>query len=339
MKKSSKKFKVSTEKKNDKGFRVKTSGIDISAYQQNPIMLYMHQRPTGKNRNEAGVIGNFVDLTKEGDVLWGVPSFDDTDDYALKLYNKVEKNVLRMCSAGLIPLKWGKDDNGDIWLLESKLVEVSLADIGSNSEAFSVDLYSETNGELIKLSVAQIKSNFKPDTNMKIIKLNAAAVALGLSANLETETAVEEAVAKLVQLATEKEQTIVTLTSAKETAEGEAQKAKDALIALQAETKTTENKAFVALAHKAGKFVAADIPKYEKLMAEAPETGKEIIEAMPANPTVMEQLKGAEGSENPLVKLTYDELDASGKLETLKADFPAVFAEKYKAKWGREYEV
>lgn len=338
MKKSSKKFKVSTQKKNDKGFRVKTSGIDITEYQQNPIMLYMHQRPTGKNRNEAGVIGNFVDLNKEGEVLWGVPSFDDTDDYALKLFNKVENNVLRMCSAGLIPKKWGKDENGDIWLLESKLFEVSIADVGSNSEAFSVDLYSEKDGEIVKLSVAQIKSNFNPNTNMKLITLSAEAVALGLSATLTTEEAVEAAVKQLVTLASEKEQEIVKLTGDLGTANDAKKTAEDALVALQAETKKAENKAFVALAHKAGKFVKADIPKYEKLMAEAPETGKEIIDAMPANPSVMEQLKGGEGSENPILKLTYEELDAQGKLETLKADYPEVFKVKFKEKWGKEYQ-
>lgn len=336
MKKSSKKFKVSTQKKNDKGFRVKTSGIDISEYQQNPIMLYMHQRPTG-NRNEAGVIGNFVDLKKDGEILWGVPAFDDTDDYALKLYNKVENNVLRMCSAGLIPKKWGKDASGDIWLLESKLFEISLADVGSNSEAFSVDLYSEQNGEMVKLSVAQIKSNFNPDTNMKLITLSAEAVALGLSATLETETAVEAAVKQLVTLASEKEQKIVKLKGDLADANTAKKTAEDALEVLETETLAAENKAYVELAHKEGKFVKAEIPNYIALMGKAPEETKKIIDAMPANPSVMEQLKGGEGAENPMLKLSYDELDKQGKLETLKADFPDVFKEKFKAKWNKEY--
>ena len=56
------------------------------------------------------------------------------------------------------------------------------------------------------------------------------------------------------------------------------------------------NKDFVELAHKAGKFVKADIPNYIALMAKAPEETKKIIEAMPANPSVIEQLKSEKNS-------------------------------------------
>jgi hypothetical protein len=337
MKKSSKKFTISSESKNDKGFRVKTSGIDIKGYQQNPIMLMMHQRPTGKSTDEVGVIGNFVDLHFDDNKLFGTPAFDESDVYALKLFSKVENNVMRMCSAGLLPKKWGKDAAGDIWLLESKLIEVSLADIGSNSEAFAVSLCNE-NGDIITLSLEQIENNFNPNPNMKIIKLSAGAVALGLAATLETEDAVQEAMQTLVELATAKDGIVVQLTADLGTEKTAKENAEAALVTLQSATKTAENKAFVALAHKEGKFVAADIPKYEKLMQEAPETGKEIINTMPANKTVMEQLKNGEDGKNPILKLTYDELDASGKLETLKADFPDAFKEKFKAKWNKEYE-
>jgi hypothetical protein len=337
MKKSSKKFTISSEAKNDKGFRVKTAGIDIKGYRSNPIMLMMHQRPTGKSTDEVGVIGNFVDLHFTDNKLFGTPAFDENDAYALKLYSKVENNVMRMCSAGLLPLKWGKDAAGDIWLLESKLLEVSLADIGSNSEAFAVSLCNE-NGDIITLSLEQIENNFNPNPNMKIIKLSAGAVALGLAATLETEDAVQEAMQKLVELATAKGVKVVQLTTDLGKEKDAKEKAEADLVTLQSATKTAENKAFVALAHKEGKFVAADIPTYEKLMTEAPETGKEIIDAMPANPSVMAQLQSAEDQKNPLLKLTYDELDTSGKLETLKADFPDVFKEKFKAKWGRDYQ-
>jgi len=336
MKKSSKKFVISSQVKNDKGFRVLTSGIDITAYQANPIMLLMHQRPTGTNRNEAGVLGGFVDLHFADEKLYGTPSFDDKDDYALKYYDKVENDVMRMCSAGLLPLKWGKDEAGDLWLLESKLVEVSLADIGSNSETMAVSLCNES-GELITLSLDQIQENLKTENKMKIVKLSAGAVALGLSATLETETAVEEAVQKLVQLTADSKAEIVTLTAAIATAETAAQTAKDELVQLKADTKKAENKAFVALAVQEGKIVVGDAPKYEKLMAEAPETGKEIIDALPKNKSVMELLKAKEDAENPLVKLSYDELDTTGKLETLKAELPEVFKAKFKEKFGTEY--
>ena len=337
MKKSSKKFALSTEAKNDKGFRVRTAGIDISAYSKNPIMLFMHQRPTGKRRDEVGVIGNMVDLHKKDNILWGTPSFDDTDDFAIKLFNKVENNVIRMCSAGLLPLEWSKDENGDVWLEKSKAIEMSIADIGSNAEAMAVNLCNEK-GELITLSLEEIQENLKPEINMKTINLSSEAVALGLSAQLTSEEAVEQAVNELVKLASAANSKNVELQASLTEAVDAKKLAEDALQTLKSETETAKNKAFVALACKEGKFVAADIPKYEKLMAEAPETGKEIIDAMPKNPSIMQQLKAGE-SDNPILQMTYKELDANGQLETLKAEFPEVFAEKFKAEFGREYQA
>lgn len=337
MKKSSKKFAISTERKNLKGFRVKTAGIDITGYKQNPIMLMMHERPTGKNKNEAGVIGNFVDLHFADNKLFGTPSFDDTDDYALKLYNKVENNVMRMCSAGLIPLKWGKDEAGDIWLLESKLFEVSLADVGSNSESLAVSLCDEA-GELITLSLEQIQENFKTEINMKIIELSAGAVALGLSKELTDEASVGAAIEKLVQLAADKDAKLVTLNGELETAVTAKKDAEDALANHVKLAETEADKALVTLAHKAGKFVAGDIPKYEKLMAAAPEATKELLEGMLPQKTVLEQLSASEEGANPLLKLTYDQLDKSGQLETLKAENIVVFKEKFKQKFNKEYQ-
>ena len=329
MKKSSKKFKLSTEAKNDKGFRVRTAGIDISAYQLNPIMLYMHQRPTGKNTSEVGVIGNMVDLHKKDNVLWGTPSFDDTDAFAVKLSNKVENEVIRMCSAGLLPLEWGKDAAGDIWLEKSKAIEMSIADIGSNPETMSVNLCNEA-GELVTLSLDQIQENLKPEINMKIIQLSAGAVALGLSKELTDEASVGTAIETLVKLAADKDAELVTLNGKLETAE-------TALADHVKLATETANKDFVELAHKAGKFVKADIPNYIALMAKAPEETKKIIEAMPANPSVIEQLKSAEEEASPLVKLTYDQLDKNGQLETLKSENLSVFKEKFKEKWNKEY--
>lgn len=339
MKKSSKKFAVSTEKKNDKGFRVKTSGIDITGYEQNPIMLMMHQRPTGTNRNEAGVIGNFVDLHFADNKLFGTPSFDDTDEYALKLYNKVENNIMRMCSAGLIPLKWGKDNAGDIWLLESKLLEISLADVGSNSEAFAVNLYADNGTELITLSLDQIEETLKPqiNINMKTIELKTVAPLLKLSADATPEAGVL-AIQNLVTLAADQAQKIETLTTEKEAVEGKLETATETLENQVKLATETANKQFVELAAAAGKFVQGDVPKWIALMAKAPKETKEIIEAMLPQKSVLEQLKSAEDNEDALVKLTYDQLDKSGQLEALKASNEVVFKAKYKEKFNTDYQ-
>jgi len=329
MKKSSKRFTISSEAKNDKGFRVRTAGIDISGYKTNPIMLFMHQRPKGLKTDEVGVIGNFVDLEFENSALLGTPLFDDTDPFAIKLFNKVENGTMRMVSAGLLPLKFAKDSNGEVWLEKSKLIEISLADIGSNEEALAVALYNE-NDELIQLSLAEINENLKPEINMKTIELKAVAPILGLDADTATVADATAAIATVVALASDQQKTI--------------KKREDALEALQKKyddqeeiTLAATQKAYVKLASDEGKFVAGDIPKYEKLMKEAPEATKELIEGLPKNKSVVEQLKFGEDTKE-FVKLSWSELESKNMLVALKAKDLPLFKEKFKTEFNTEYK-
>ena len=39
-------FVISDESVNSYGYIVKTDGIDITAFERNPVMLYMHERKT-----------------------------------------------------------------------------------------------------------------------------------------------------------------------------------------------------------------------------------------------------------------------------------------------------
>lgn len=157
MRKSSKRLIISTEAVNSFGFRVLTAGIDLSQYRQNPILLWMHIRPVGSSRDQILPLGFISDLQVNGTELSGIPNFDDTDDFALKIYNKIENGTIKMCSPGLHP----KEQSEAIELMlpgqtgptitKSLLIEVSIADIGSNPDALAVELY-DAGGRLIKLS-------------------------------------------------------------------------------------------------------------------------------------------------------------------------------------------
>lgn len=153
MKESSKRFVISSESKNAGGFRVRTKGIDMKEFNNNPLLLFMHQRPTGKNRDEVLPLGFWQDLRVEpnGDIT-GQPVFDDTDDFAMKIYNKVENGTLKMASAGLHPQKFVNID-GEQWLEQSTLKEASIVDIGLNKDALAVALVDEDGG-LITLADA-----------------------------------------------------------------------------------------------------------------------------------------------------------------------------------------
>lgn len=132
---------ISTEAVNSYGTRVLTSGIDLSQYERNPVLLWMHRRAwKGKDMP----IGRIENLRVEDGKLIGTPVFDQTDDFAKQIESKWENGFLRMASAGLEPLETSPDPTlaypGQTreTVTRCKLVEVSIVDIGGNDEALQL---------------------------------------------------------------------------------------------------------------------------------------------------------------------------------------------------------
>ncbi len=145
---------------NAHGFRVMTGGINIDQYNKNPIVLWWHKRPIPWNENtdsEVMPIGKASNLRKEGSQLLADIEFDQDDDFARKIEKKIENGFINMCSPGLDPVTISEDEDyllpGQKYatLVESELVEISIADIGSNPNALKVQLYN-SNKELVTLS-------------------------------------------------------------------------------------------------------------------------------------------------------------------------------------------
>lgn len=147
-----KEFIINTSRLNSYGFRVLTAGIDISQFLKNPLLLFMHRRA---GIGESLPIGTVENLRFEGDMLIGTPVFDADDEFAQKIAGKWEKGVLRMCSAGLEPIELTRAPEHIIegqtreTVSRSKLVEVSIVDIGSNDDALQL---FQPDGQLIQLS-------------------------------------------------------------------------------------------------------------------------------------------------------------------------------------------
>lgn len=343
MKKSSKRFVISTDTENSYGFRVKTSGIDLSDFHLNPILLWMHRRPKGDSKDEVLPLGFWVDLAMENGALMGTPSFDESDPFAMSIYHKVENGTIKMASAGLKPGKdaaWALVD-GVKTLVNSKLVEASLVDIGSNPDARAIALYNE-NDEQISLSAEFIDSLIPQpnlnDRNMKLIQLSADILPLiGLAEGAKPED-VQAKIGELVTLADTQKTTIETLTSEKAAAD---KKAEDIQKKLDDEIKLASETKIIALVDKAvedRKITADQKPHFVKLATADLDSVTAVLNSMPANPTVKSQLEVTpEGPLAELVKLSYGELDKSGKLTKLKELAPDVFKAKYKEKFGTEY--
>lgn len=146
---------ISTEAVNSYGSRVLTAGIDLSQYERNPVLLWMHRRSWEPG---AMPIGRVENLRIEDGKLIGTPVFDQNDNFAKQIESKWENGFLRMASAGLEPIETTPDPALVIpgqtreTVTRCKLVEVSIVDIGGNDEA--LQLYG-AEGKLLKLAAGE----------------------------------------------------------------------------------------------------------------------------------------------------------------------------------------
>ena len=146
---------ISTEAVNSYGTRVLTSGIDLSQYERNPVLLWMHRRAwNGKDMP----IGRMENLRVEDGKLIGTPVFDQADDFAKQIESKWENGFLRMASAGLEPQETSPDPALVLpgqtreTVTRCKLVEVSIVDIGSNDDALQL---CGADAKLLKLAAGE----------------------------------------------------------------------------------------------------------------------------------------------------------------------------------------
>lgn len=200
---------ISTEALNSYGVRVLTAGIELSQFERNPVLLWMHRRGWEKG---AMPIGRIENIRTDGDKLIGTPVFDQNDEFAKQIESKWENGFLRMLSAGLEIIETSADPSVLLpgqereTVTRSKLVEVSVVDIGSNDEA--IQLYED--GKLLRLASGEENArlpllkkeespeaqeqegaeiNNKPNNNSKMIKEQLSLLGLPENATEEQATA------------------------------------------------------------------------------------------------------------------------------------------------------
>ena len=206
-------FIINTSGLNSYGTRVLTPGIDLTQYKRNPVLLYMHTRGfDGKSTP----IGRVENIRVEGDELRGTPVFDMKDPFAAEIARKWEEDFIRMCSAGLEPVELSTatehllPGQSRATVVRSKLVEASIADIGSNDDA--LQLY-EPSGKILRLAsgadseiVPLLKNAHTPaaepapeennGNNQTLFSMNKILLTLGLPATATEDDAVN-AITKL----------------------------------------------------------------------------------------------------------------------------------------------
>ncbi len=163
---------------NTYGFYISTSGIDLSRFEKNPVMLSDHWN------DNASVLGKWTDLQKKGSTLSGVPEFDLEDQSVQPIAGKVNRGYINGCSMGIM---FNREDmvmlDGKIFLTKCQLAEVSIVPVPSNANAVRLmyedgKILEDTEIKSLCLSLAP-KTNefeFKPNTNMKKVILSVAAL-------------------------------------------------------------------------------------------------------------------------------------------------------------------
>lgn len=195
-----KKARISNESVNCYGTRVLTSGVDLSQYERNPVLLYMHER--------GSIVGLVKNLKVEGQDIVGEPVFDCATELSQTLKKQWEFGSLRMVSANFEVLDTSKDEalvmEGQTreTVTRAKLIEVSMVDIGGNDDAIVLSRTHE--GKQMTLAKDGDPSGLLPlldkESNNPLkqekMELKDLAIKLGLK-----ETATEEEVnAKLASL-------------------------------------------------------------------------------------------------------------------------------------------
>lgn len=351
MKRASKRIILTSERINDFGFRVLTDGVDTTHFEKNnPVLLWMHNRAFGNKEDNILPLGNVVELQREnhvelGKIITGLPVFDDTDDFAMRIYNKYENGTIRMGSCGLRPVEWSTDAEHLLpgqrcaTLTKSIMDEFSLCDIGSNDDAVQIALYNDSN-ELIKLSVngenatIPLLNNPLIQNEMSKIELTAAkaAVLLGLT-SVSSVDEFETKIIETVQLANRQKTQIESLTKEK----GELQTKLDNIELAGLKDNTT---VMLSAAVEARRITKDEVPFYEGQITDKASFDKVKLhlEGKPAASTVEGIINlNSRNTGEQLAGRTWKDLDKSGDLVQLKSNNFPLFKELFKSEFGKEY--
>jgi hypothetical protein len=324
------------------GFRVLMSGAMLEGFKSNPIMLLQHNRP----KEYAGAddimlpIGKWYDIRVEGNRLLAKPEFDDDDELAVKVQNKVQKGYLNGASIWIEPLRISEEPSDMLpgqslpTLTKWGLLEASIVDIPNCRNALAI---RNSAGKKILLhgdgseNENELKEYLKTFSTKNIsMEKKVLAAKLGLDesvADALLSKKVDEIIAnaaKLTALQDENTQLKDTIVQMKNAA---ADKAVDDLVEAGFNEK---------------KYGAEEKERYRKLAKADFETTKELIDSMKPYESIESRLSAADNNVNQarlteLSKLSGVELYNKGLLEELQKLSLPVFKIKYKEAFGVEY--
>lgn len=321
-KKIEKEFCLTDDSVNVYGYRLLTAGLDLAQYKKNPIGFLMHDR-------EGGVIVKWEDLRIEADKLYGKPVINLSHPKGEDIAAQVEAGFINAASMGKIVVLEASDDKdlmlpGQTGPTVTKWFprEISFVDIPGNHNALA-NLYDINDNELNLADFVQPK----PKEMSKILLTAAMLTALNLS-DKSSETDANAAFQDLMDTAGKVpglEKDLADKSTALTEKEKEVRDLKAAGVVKEVQDLLDNGKT-------AKKLTAALATELADSFATNPAGLKKLIEAMPAQTLVTDQLGDKTGSES-FVGKTWDDLYASNELEGVRTKFPDLFEKLKKEKY------
>jgi hypothetical protein len=266
---------------NDYGFRIINSGIDLSRFNNNNVLLFRH-------KDEWLAIGNVENIRVEGSQLVGDVKFDkeDTDPEVMRLISKYERGVMKGFSMGIAIKKMVELLNGDkaeSVAIESELYEVSCETLQSNKNSVTVKLMNNVD-DLVRLGFNKEQKNFSKIINQQseMVDFKKLAASLGLP-DTATEAEIE---AKIEALKLE----VTNL-------------------------KSGQIESLINLGKSSGLINENNEPHYRKIGGLDYATLKSIVDVAPATPSVLPKVEPKEQPKDEDLVTTLRKLKSSGASE------------------------
>jgi hypothetical protein len=325
-------FVLHDESVNTYGFRMLTSGADLSEFRKNPVMLLGH--------NDWSLpIGKWENIRIEGGKILAEPVFDMEDETGRTVAGKVNNDFIRMASIGA----WSPEELSDDPALKYpgqtgptvirwKVREASIVTIGANHNAIA---FYDRKGNVIEIknseqliSLFDLSSdkgknnkNDKKEESMKNLL-----VMLGLADTANEGDAVN-ALRVVIQNSDRLKAENATLTARI-----------DAISKAEKEKRKTDAVALVDQAVKDARIDARAKESYLKLFDADFDSAKAALESIAKRQSVVGMIEAAKGNAatepGDLQKMNWEELDRAEKLTLLKDRYPDVYAEKFEARFG-----
>lgn len=307
---------------------MKMGGVDLSRFNDNPVLLFVHN-------DEAMPVGTIKNLRVENSQLVGEVVWDEKDPEALKIKGKYERGIMRGFSIRATIKKSHKVGNVRV-IEEWELIEISCVAVPANKDCLVVEksIKSKVEGsdEEIELPDVVRVDFFSNQFSKSILNMEQVFKKLGIvAAEQQTEDEVMKKIGNLEKRASDAEADV-------KKKESQIEALNDEISTLKEDAETQKINDLVDGAVTKKKIMAGEAESFKKLAKTSFDTVKSLLDSKQGVESPSEQIRSEETSD--VVLKTYNEHKDKGYdyffkkepkvLESLKKSYPDKFAELQK---------